>query len=143
MENAGIEAPLGVDPQGNVQFGAGTGALADFDGDAKLDLFIGNGQTSYIMTDQLFLGNGDGTFREATDQLSGNEVWPSNGSVACDVDDDGDQDIFVSVYGVSHNGAQNQLFIKRRRRALHRGRGGAGCGQPARRQYLARRPGLR
>jgi hypothetical protein len=63
------------------------------------------------MPDQLFLGNGDGTFRVATERLSGNEDWPSNGSVACDVDDDGDQDLFVSVYGVSHNGAQNQLFI--------------------------------
>ena len=89
---------------------AGNAVFADFDGDAKLDLFLGNGQTSYGAPDELFVGHGDGTFTSATRQLTGNPANPSDGSVACDYDDDGDLDIFVSVYGVSSGGGHNMLF---------------------------------
>ncbi len=89
---------------------AGSAVFADFDGDAKIDLFVGNGQTSYNAMDDLFLGKGDGTFMKATARLGGNAANPSNGSVACDYDDDGDLDIMVAVYGVSQGGAQNQLY---------------------------------
>ncbi|MBA2544260.1 MAG: CRTAC1 family protein [Deltaproteobacteria bacterium] len=102
-DGAGIEGPVGNTVVGNAVF-------ADFDGDAKLDLFVGTGQTSYLSMDALFLGNGDGTFRPASERLGGNTRSPSNGSVACDYDDDGDLDIFVAVYGVSNDGAQNILF---------------------------------
>lgn len=89
---------------------AGSAVFADFDNDAKLDLFVANGQTSYLSLDDLFLGNGDGTFRKATTQIAGQIANPSNGSVACDYDDDGDLDILVAVYGVSQGGAQNMLL---------------------------------
>lgn len=89
---------------------AGNAVFADFNGDAKLDLFVGNGQTSYGAFDDLFFGNGDGTFTKASAKLGGNIANPSNGSVACDYDDDGDLDLFVSVYGVSQGGAQNVLW---------------------------------
>ncbi|MDB4955302.1 MAG: hypothetical protein JWO36_2871 [Myxococcales bacterium] len=89
---------------------AGNAVFADFNNDAKLDLFIGNGQTSYTALDELYFGNGDGTFTTATTRLAGNLASPSNGSVACDYDNDGDLDIFVSVYGVSQGGAQNFLY---------------------------------
>ncbi len=89
---------------------AGNAVFADFNGDARLDLFIGNGQTSYLATDELYLGNGDGTFTNATRNLSGNTPNPSDGSVACDYDADGDLDILVAVYGVSSGGAHNMLF---------------------------------
>ena len=101
--NSGIEGALGNTVAANAVF-------ADFNGDAKLDLFVGNGQTSYAALDDLFLGNGDGTFTNARGKLVGNLGSPSNGSVACDYDNDGDLDIFVSVYGVSQGGAQNFLY---------------------------------
>jgi enediyne biosynthesis protein E4 len=100
---AGIEGSLGNTSAANAIF-------ADFNNDAKLDLFVGNGQTSYLAADSLYLGNGDGTFSNATTKLAGNAASPSNGSTACDYDNDGDLDIFVSVYGVSNGGAQNFLY---------------------------------
>ncbi len=100
---SGIEGTVGATSAANAVF-------ADFDGDGKLDLFVGNGQTSFAALDALYLGNGDGTFRSASANLGGNIASPSNGSVACDYDNDGDLDIFVSVYGVSNGGAQNFLY---------------------------------
>jgi hypothetical protein len=101
--SSGLEGATGNTNAANAVF-------ADFNGDAKLDLFVGNGQTSYLATDALYLGNGDGTFSTASAKLAGNLASPSNGSTACDYDNDGDLDIFVSVYGVSNGGAQNFLY---------------------------------
>jgi hypothetical protein len=103
LANSGVEGEAGNTAAGNAVF-------ADFDNDGKLDLFVGNGQTSYLMADQLYLGRGDGTFTDASARLAGAIASPSNGSVACDYDNDGDLDIFVSVYGVSEGGAQHFLF---------------------------------
>jgi len=75
--------------------------FADFDGDSRLDLYVGNGGSTAAVADQLFLGNGDGTFRDASSNLKKRPTQPTNGLVACDYDDDGDLDIFVSHYGVS------------------------------------------
>ncbi len=80
---------------------AANGIFADFDGDAKLDLYVGNGGSSDAIADQLYFGNGDGTFREVSQKLKNAPSQPTNGVVACDYDNDGDLDIFVSHYGVS------------------------------------------
>ena len=95
--NSGVETPMGADTV------TGNAVFADFNNDGKLDLFLGNGQTGYEATDQLFFGNGDGTFTEVTQtNLTGiNPEQPTNGLVACDYDNDGDLDIFVATYGVS------------------------------------------
>jgi hypothetical protein len=96
-ENSGIEGQPGNTVAGSASFG-------DFNNDGKLDLYIANGQTSYLASDQLFFGNGDGTFTEVTaTALPGNPAVPHNGVVVCDYDNDGDLDIFVSTYGVSEN----------------------------------------
>jgi hypothetical protein len=96
-ENSGIEGQPGNTVAGSASFG-------DFNNDGKLDLYVANGQTTYLASDQLFFGNGDGTFVEVTaTALPGNPAVPHNGVVVCDYDNDGDLDIFVSTYGVSEN----------------------------------------
>jgi hypothetical protein len=64
----------------------------------------------YEAEDVLFFGNGDGTFTDAPSALQNNQPTVSNSVVACDFDDDGDQDIFVSTYGVSTNAGHNVLW---------------------------------
>jgi hypothetical protein len=103
-ENSGLEGTLGQTNTANAVF-------ADFNNDGKLDIFLGNGQTSYAAINQLFFGNGDGTFTEMKANLRGNTVThPTNGLVACDYDGDGDLDVFVSTYGVSISLGHNQLW---------------------------------
>lgn len=80
---------------------AANGVFGDFNGDAKLDLYVGTGSSTNAVPDQLYFGNGDGTFNEVTQKLKNNPDQPTNGVVACDYDNDGDLDIFVSHYGVS------------------------------------------
>jgi enediyne biosynthesis protein E4 len=90
---------------------AANAVFADFNGDAYLDLFVGNGQTGYAVPDQLFFCFGDGTFQDVTSEfMPGGAAQPTNGSVACDYDDDGDLDVFVSTYGVSILLGHNHLW---------------------------------
>lgn len=89
---------------------AANAVFADFNGDANLDLFLGYGHTSFAAPDQLYWGNGDGTFTVGTQALVNGPGHPTNGSVACDYDADGDLDIFVSTYGVSHELGANILW---------------------------------
>lgn len=109
-DGQGHFSPLAGSGVEGVPAGAGNAIFADFDGDGRLDLFVGIGQTSYMGPDILLLGQGDGTFVSASNRLTGNPYRPSNGSVACDYDDDGDLDIFVSTYGVSVEAGHNVLF---------------------------------
>ena len=100
------KAPSGVEALPNV---AANAVFADFNGDAKLDLFVGMGHTSFKAPNRLLFGNGDGTFVDKTAQLGDSASQPTNGSLACDYDNDGDLDIFVSNYGVSVDSGHNKL----------------------------------
>lgn len=109
-DGSGVFTPLPGSGVESVPSIAANAVFADFDQDAKLDLFIGLGHTSYAGADQLLLGQGDGTFVNASDRLPGALAKPTNGSVACDYDSDGDLDILVSTYGVSHEAGHNVLW---------------------------------
>ncbi len=85
--------------------------FADFNNDGKIDLYVGVGGTSVSGPEALYFGNGDGTFTKKSTNLAGNVGSVSNGSVACDFDNDGDLDIFVSVYGVSSRLGANLLWL--------------------------------
>jgi len=89
---------------------AANAVFADFNNDANLDLFVGNGGTVSAVNDFLYLGNGDGTFRDVSERLEDVPRQMANGSLACDYDNDGDQDIFVSTYGVSSHHVANHLW---------------------------------
>ena len=102
VENSGVD--------GASYYLTANAIFADFDGDAKLDLFVGNGSTFAGVPDFFYLGNGDGTFAPAHDRLPGSPNQPSNGSTSCDYDNDGDMDIFVSTYGVSALRGVNHLW---------------------------------
>lgn len=101
------KASSGVEKLASV---AGNAVFADFDGDAKLDLFIGMGHTSYSAANVLMFGKGDGTFVNHSDWLASNPAQPTNGTAVCDYDGDGDMDILVSNYGVSVLGGHNVLY---------------------------------
>ncbi|MCB0217744.1 MAG: VCBS repeat-containing protein [Chloroflexi bacterium] len=110
LPDSGVDVPF-RDQTGNLIHYAGNAVFLDADGDADLDLYVGNGQTSAGLPDQLWMGNGDGTFRPASEHLQGPVVQrASNGSTTCDYDNDGDADIFVSVYGVSVDNGRNLLW---------------------------------
>ncbi len=90
---------------------AANGVFADYNGDARLDLFVASGQTGFAVVDQLFFGFGDATFQDVSSQFLPTTVGqPGNGAVACDYDDDGDLDVFVSNYGVSVALGENHLW---------------------------------
>jgi hypothetical protein len=108
-------------------FGNGLGVVAaDFDADGRLDLFVANDQTP----NQLWLNQGDGTFRDAA-ALRNCAVDPSGraragmGVDAADLDDDQDVDLLVVNMARENDGLfvnQGKYFVEETTRS---GIGGA------------------
>src|SRR5205085_8258584 len=78
---------------------AGDIAVADFNGDGRLDLFVATRST----TANLFLGRGDGTFQPPTNVTVPAAGLPSQSCVAGDFNHDGHRDVAmrVNLYGQS------------------------------------------
>jgi hypothetical protein len=109
-DGSGVFTPLAESGVAAASSTAAGAVFGDFDGDGHVDLYVGNGGTSYGAADQLYLGTGDGTFTEDTSALESPPSQPTNGIVACDYDDDGDLDIFASNYGVSVANGHDTLW---------------------------------
>jgi hypothetical protein len=88
-----------------------TAAWLDFDGDGRLDLFVGNesawipefvaraGTSAESYPCELYRNNGDGSFTEMARQAGVDYVGFVKGVVAGDYDNDGRPDLYVSVWG--------------------------------------------
>ena len=78
-------------------FGGGV-ALADFDGDALLDIYV----TNSVGANALYRNGGDVRFVDmGAEAAVGDAASRSNGACAADYDNDGDRDLFVANYGPS------------------------------------------
>ncbi len=79
--------------------GAGAGcSWADFDGDGWIDLSVANrsGTLGNMTRNRLFRNNGNGTFTDVAIALGvDNGGWPAFTATWCDLDLDGDQDLYV------------------------------------------------
>jgi len=74
-----------------------TACWADFNNDGHIDLFVGNESSSTAsFPSELFLNNGDGSFREAARASGLNVNVFVKGTAAGDIDNDGDMDLLVS-----------------------------------------------
>ncbi len=83
----------------------------DYNGDGELDLFIANGRRTVnsqevYFQDKLWRNNGDETFTDVSVQAGIAAAEPAPymdcwGASACDFDNDGNTDIFVSTYRLS------------------------------------------
>ena len=103
-----------ADPFSDITLQAGVGdkgrgkgvAWADVDGNGYLDIFLSNkGGPS-----RLFLSQGDGTFREATEEAGLDETGYAMGSVFGDVNNDGKPDLYVAKGG-RYEIESNRLYL--------------------------------
>jgi uncharacterized protein (TIGR03382 family) len=82
-------------------------AIADFNGDSFLDVYVGGYEANLhdYQKDGMWFGNGDGTFNLVWTEPYDPWGWnlPARGITACDFDEDGDVDIYVSNYRLERN----------------------------------------
>ncbi len=103
FEEVSVKARL-VSNEGAISSGP---TFADFTGDGYLDLFVGGaGKT----TPKLFKNRGDGTFEDITPEYGIADLNNSFSATFGDYDRDGDLDLYVSHWSLSHNFDRNYLF---------------------------------
>ena len=117
-----IRSPLApasaVSPGPTDRWTTHSAAFTDYDRDGTLDLFVGfqyrrYGYLDSALQDRMYDGAADGTFTDVTDaaQLTTyvgtyderTNHRPTDGTTACDVDGDGDDDLLASTYGRQFN----------------------------------------
>ena len=81
--------------------------LADMNGDTYIDIVLPQDYIEGISIANtppivMFWGNGDGTFTDASEQIINMPPLPAFGAQAHDIDQDGDMDLMVAVYGISY-----------------------------------------
>ncbi len=89
-QHADLNADV-LDAVGDLAIMSGGAAAGDFDGDGWMDLYV----TRVNLPNQLFRNKGDGTFEEVGAAAGVDLNSASAGCVWADIDNDGDQDLFV------------------------------------------------
>ena len=79
---------------------------SDFNLDGWIDVFIGNESGSFACPNELYLNNGDGTFRNIIDPIKPNNYGVIKGCASGDLNSDGFPDLYISV-----KGGPNRLLI--------------------------------
>ena len=100
---------------------ASSALFLDYDKDSNLDLFVAHHYSTYgvldsTLTDTLYKGDGNGIFTDVTGEMgiktepfsieeamNANSNTPSWGANACDLNNDGYEEILVSSYGRQNN----------------------------------------
>ena len=79
------------------RFSTRAAALADYDGDGRLDLFVGNqGSESLRRVSRLYRNTGEGRFEEVGEAAGLALIAPVEGCAWGDADDDGDPELVVT-----------------------------------------------
>ncbi len=87
---------------------SGGAAVGDIDQDGDLDLYV----TRLDRPDLLFRNRGDGTFEDATAEAGLDQLnVQSNGALFSDLDNDGDQDLYVTVLGRAGDAPNNRHYL--------------------------------
>jgi len=106
----------------NVTDGSGLGralyatgaAPGDFDNDGRPDVYFGTGAADYraLIPNRMFRNAGDGRFQDVTTAARVGHLQKASGVALGDVDNDGDQDIYVVVGGEYPGDTfRNALFL--------------------------------
>jgi hypothetical protein len=109
---AGLNAPIvfgGATANKYLLETTGTGvAFIDYNGDGRLDLFFVNGTTlegfpaGKAPSNHLYRNDGNGTFKDVTDEAGLTASGWGQGACVGDYDNDGFDDLFVTYWGQNH-----------------------------------------